>query len=613
MIWAQPWGFYFAFAALAVAAIFLYRRRLEVVVVPSLQPYLSMNNPSSLRSWLHLLRRLLSLLMQLLIVALLVMALAQPMPAGRSLSRLILIMDVSYTMQTTEGAQTRLDLAKQLAMSRLAGLPAETEVVLVQAAHAPLLLSRPTQDREIARQKIELLKSWDVPANLADAVEFANSMATGTTELVVISDFQGGSPGLLRDTWKRGKMVLLAAGHEQPDAAVATVSYLDEEPTPLVQAQLLQKGMTGQTVTVSMMVNGQVVGRQQVALQEIATPVKFPVRLGSGDAYQVQLEAHDSLVVDDSACGVLSTLHLPVTLVTAGNVSLVQAIRSNPDYQLQVIRPDEPIPPGQEAIIVDRENPSNLSPDLARGFLFIGTTDPFGWATSDGWTAVSAITHWSEDHPILQDINPLGYRLARVIKLKWPSSWRHQEVLGSGSQEVMAELQPNWPGGHPPRCLYWPFFLDQTNLPGRASFPLLVANAVAYLSGHPPTSIGAHTGHPLQLTTAGLAPTVKNPDGQQVSPRSSGTGWILLETLRSGFYECRSAEGVSRLPVNLSSDQSVRPVPAGLDTPRRAEAPLGIWRRVDQYFHLSSRNLVLLCVIIMFFEWALFLRRVVVI
>src|SRR5436189_2271016 len=103
IIFGFPAALYFAAVAVPVAAAFLYRRTSRVREVPAVTYWERIGRPVESRSFSSLLRRLLSLLAQLLVVAGLVFALGVPWPAKAKAHRTVIVLDVSATMQAKDG------------------------------------------------------------------------------------------------------------------------------------------------------------------------------------------------------------------------------------------------------------------------------------------------------------------------------------------------------------------------------------------------------------------------------------------------------------------------------------------------------------------------------
>src|SRR5512133_119191 len=92
--------------------------------------------------WQRLKRNLL-LLLQLLILAALVLALARPAVAVPSLTSgsTVIVLDGSASMNATDAAPTRFDAARAKVRGLIEGLPANTPVTLILAGSEPRLLA----------------------------------------------------------------------------------------------------------------------------------------------------------------------------------------------------------------------------------------------------------------------------------------------------------------------------------------------------------------------------------------------------------------------------------------------------------------------------------------
>lgn len=137
------------------------------------------------------LKNILVLLARCLLLALIVMAMAQPyiqregwaQPADLP-TTLVIVLDNSFSMGCRDGAanatgdETRFDRAKKLALAQLANLKINDQVALVLASDRTTALTpRPTRDIEHVRQLITDLKVSQRPTNLGAAL--AGAFAVG--------------------------------------------------------------------------------------------------------------------------------------------------------------------------------------------------------------------------------------------------------------------------------------------------------------------------------------------------------------------------------------------------------------------------------------------------
>src|SRR5579862_8408981 len=124
------------------------------------------------------LRKNLLLFLQLLAVALLVLAIARPFLhslglGGRSV---ILIVDTSASMSATDVSPSRLDAARREAHRIVNDMHAEDQVMLVSAAAKPEAVTGFTADRLDLHRSIDSLRTHDTTTNMRDAVNLAAAL-----------------------------------------------------------------------------------------------------------------------------------------------------------------------------------------------------------------------------------------------------------------------------------------------------------------------------------------------------------------------------------------------------------------------------------------------------
>jgi Ca-activated chloride channel homolog len=105
-------------------------------------------------------------------IALLLVGMARPtmvMAVPREDATVILTMDVSGSMKATDVSPTRLDAAREAALSFINQLPAKIRVGLVAFASQPVTLVQPTTDRDQVKSALDSLRPLDGTA-MGDAL-----------------------------------------------------------------------------------------------------------------------------------------------------------------------------------------------------------------------------------------------------------------------------------------------------------------------------------------------------------------------------------------------------------------------------------------------------------
>lgn len=621
MIWGFPAAFYFSALALPVVAVFLYKRRSRIVQVPAVQMWLAVGRPAQVHSVRSLLRRLFSLLMQLLVILLLILALADPSPQRPATGRTVLVVDVSATMQTQEpGGQKRIELAKREAQRLLGTLGAEGEVVIVESAHVPRLCLAPSKDRKLAGQRISAIEALDVDGDLQRAIQAAGSFVDpeALCQVLVISDFAGQDLGALRQLWRSpARLRFVPIGSDQPNVAITNLWAEPEPQARRITVSLAQRGLGQRPATVHLLLNGQRIATQDVSMDQSPAQATFVQDMAPGATFEVALDRPDALMADNRVRGIVGQRQqLQVCLVSAGNAPLERALSADPSVALRRVSPGAFRGPVNDTVVViDGPGVTNCSPGDARGYLFIGAPDPFGLCQLAPPASAPAITHWVGDHASMLDIDPTLFRARRLMAPTFAANLRPVEIVGADQHPVIVGLTHSTSAGvREQRYLYWLFDLGDSDLVRRVTFPLLLWNAIDYLAhGDQGSPQEAYlTGQPLRLksATAGEKPMVLDPAGQALGVKFTGADWLVTDTLKQGIYKRQdSGEGFAlnflssrtTLALGRQTDGAVQGQPADA----QAAGWLSLRGRVSWSTLLRAAGV--LCLV----EWLLFNRGIV--
>ena len=181
-------------ASAAVVTVLLYilklrRRPVAVAFAPLWHRVLGDRDASRLFSKL---RRWLSLALQLLLIALLALALGDPRPThqlgtGRNV---VLLIDASASMQATDEKPTRLDAAKTRAKKLVRGLGGSDRALVVAMGAVPVPLSTMSDDANELARAVDRVRAADTHADFGRALELAADALHGLPhgEIVVLSD-----------------------------------------------------------------------------------------------------------------------------------------------------------------------------------------------------------------------------------------------------------------------------------------------------------------------------------------------------------------------------------------------------------------------------------------
>ncbi len=187
-----------ALSALAIPIVLLYMLRLRRTEMPISSTFLwqqlvrerEANAPwQRLRfSWL--------LLLQLLILAALVIALARPFTEIKTITtgRIVLLLDASASMKAEDVAPNRFTVAREIGLDLLDTLGPDDTMTVIRVGNVPEVLAAASRDKLVLRKAIEDASPGDVSADWFAAMTLAASGAVGVGELKVVIVTDGGLP-----------------------------------------------------------------------------------------------------------------------------------------------------------------------------------------------------------------------------------------------------------------------------------------------------------------------------------------------------------------------------------------------------------------------------------
>lgn len=365
--WGNPSGFFLAAFALPIIVLYLLRHRRPPHKMPSLFLFAeAQRDQKAARTFRRLVPEL-SLLLQLLLLALFAVGAARPSwdQDDSASASLAIVLDVSESMATRETpTERRIDQAKQEAAALLRE-HAGARVLLVFAGPEP----RPAagQDASTVAAELDAIDAEDVAADLEKAVALAEEKLRGTLapRIVVLTDvsstFDTARPAVRvrRFGAPHDNVAVLAARATRTDArsveiSAVAVSYADAEREVHVALRPLASG-TGELAPDDVPLDVRTVR----LAPRVRTPVRFVVP-GAEGAYAIAVDAGDALDRDDRAVAVVPVSpKLPVVVVGAAAESsaVARALLADDRLALQFVTPDAhgrvDVPPDSLEIFLD--------------------------------------------------------------------------------------------------------------------------------------------------------------------------------------------------------------------------------------------------------------------
>ncbi len=562
------------------------------------------------------LRKNLLLFLQLLAVALLVLALSRPFWRSQGLGgrSVVLLLDNSASMSATDVGRSRLDEARREAIKLVNDMRTEDQMMVLSAASRPEAHTGFTGNRGELINAIESVQPRETRTNMRDAVNLAAALvaARDASQIDIVSD--GAFDPVNNVNLGKTHVVFHPVGKAARNVGITAIDYrrsLTGEKTVEIFVTVRNFDSKPRTLNVVLAHEKDVVDAQEITLQpnsespdifEIPEPEQ-PLTL------HVQLEVQDDLAADDQASLVLTPRKIIKTLlVTKENFFLETGANVDPDVDLNKIKPAEfTSPSGYDVVIFDGSAPAKLPEG---NYLFVNCTSNQSPATPGAEHQSQSLIAPDRTHPVLRFVD-FGKTRWVAMRQGKPAGWA-QELATSESGTAIVAGEKN-----KMRALWIGFDLSLSNglFATTAAYPIFISNALHWLAHTDENAAGqVRTGTPITLDappSTGRVTIVK-PDGGKRELAVPPNGKIVFdEADQAGFYTVTGAGNYRRVfTANLAdyaeSNITPRRTPGlGVNPPGQVGRRVTITRELWPW--LAGGLLALLAL-----EWWAFHRRVYV-
>ncbi len=554
-----PAALWLALSLPLVVLLYLLKRRRAVRLVSSTLLWQRFLAESQANSPFQKFRNHALMWLQLLLLALAILALARPYLGGNvGSSRLrVLVLDGSASMQSTDASPSRFERAKAEARTWIDGLRDQEQAMILLAGATTQVRQSPTRDKLALRRALEACNASDGSTRLIEALQTASSFTfekrgeeTATTgEIHLFSD--GAAPDLSALGNKNLPLVFHRIGGPGRNIGIISLDVRADPVAPQRRALLagiLNAHTQSQRVQVELLFDNRIIETKAIELPPTNNvPLLFLAQQTEDGVFTLRIQDADDLKVDNQA-SVHSTLPRPISilLITHGNRFLEKGLKACPQARVSVA---DQVPDGAtdyDIVVLDQILPK-VWPKAS--VLAIGVHPPH-WFEATTVEKNPAIVDWNQSHPILRHVNLDTVDLAES-QLVNPPPWAIQLVQSQKKALMIA-------GERDLRRVIWMGFDPlQSNWPLRVSFPIFLANAVEWLNPVSVRSAGQRlrVGEPIRQTWSNpiLEAKLTRPDGQSILVPTQQEGRELFygNTDRSGLYTVLAGTNRTVFCVNL--------------------------------------------------------------
>lgn len=570
------------------------------------------------------LRRLLSLLFQLILIALLVLALGDPKPKTTLLEgrHLVVLVDGSASMKAVDVKPSRIDTAKAEVKKLVRGLGSADRALIVEMGALPSPLSTMSSDVTELDPAIDALYASDTRADLERGLSFAVDSLRGLpkAEIVVVSDGVLGDVKELAARVDLGGVAVsyLPIGKSGTNLAISEFSvrrYPLDKSRSEVMLEVANTNDQPAQVELTLLGDGAIIDVSRFALgpnerlpryyQDLAgasRTLEAKIRLADGRA--------DDLPADDHAYALMpERKRARVLLVSRGNTYLEAALLLDEYLDVTTVAPGRTLP-SEHFDVAILDNAADALPDTVGAALYlnppeVGSPVPRGATLTD-----FGFDTWDKKSAILRFLALGDVQVATGHALKAQPGDR---VLGASDQGPF--LVSGARSGHPfvalgfdPRNSDWVL---------RVAWPLFVLNTInAFIEEDTGYVSSFRTGEVwrIPVPSSNDSATVIDPRGvHHEVPVKEGRAVYLGE--QAGFYKLAAGTGsaavATEFAANLSDlDESrITPSPT-LDLGKQKAAAVSIGAPAGKreiWVYLLAAVIALSLI-----EWITYHRRVTV-
>jgi len=536
----------------AIVALYFLKIRRPTRIVPALHLW-----PDQIRDrqanvpWQRLSPSWL-LFLQLLAAAVLVAAAVQPaLPAGAALARhSIVLIDSSASMQATDVAPSRLEVAKRQANAIIDQLGPQDRMTVIAVGPVARIVASVTGDRDTLHRAVNAIAASNGAADLSAALAMAAGLVRAGDDARAYL-FTDGIVQPLRATTSGLPFPVEyhRVGVSGENVGLTSLTVRTSAQSRAAYLHVQNFGQQPRSVSVEWRGDSHLLDLRPLTLaagqaQDLVLPVP-----GDATSVSAHLAGNDIFALDDAATAVARTPRaFRVLLVTPGNVFLEQALRLRTDLQIDVIAPAAYRASAAYALTVfDR-----FSPPLLPDGPFVMVDPPAGSTLAGGQpVGIGRVRAVDAGDPLLANVDLQDVHVARSQDLR-SSTFGRPLISSLQTPLVLVRDEPF-------RQVLVGFDLHESDLPLRIAFPILVQNLSEWLL---PPSVPSHSFHPDEPVTivpesGATSVSVVRPDGSRRSLASASiatfgdtdpTGLYTVEQVIAGKVER------SWFSVNLFSD-----------------------------------------------------------
>lgn len=611
MNFLAPAAFVFAAALPVVVLFYLLKRKRVVKLVSSTLLWQKFLSETQASAPFQKLRKNWLLILQLILLALVVLALARPYFAAKMkpAQLRVVVLDASASMQATDENPSRFEKARAEALKWVDTLAGNDQMVVLQAGANTEVKQSATTEKAALRRALQSCICSDGPTRLLPALRMAESLVRDQkgAEVHLFSD--GAVPDLSEFENKALPLIYHRVGKSSNNLGITA---LDVRPNPenarqrAIYVSTANFSSNAVQTELELLLDNRLVETRAISVGAGETSAQVFLASQSRDGiFTVRLTSKDDLAADDQA-SIVSLLPKPVKvlLVSRGNRLLERVLKATPNVELSTANDLTDSGAAFDFIVLDSVAPTVWPTGNVLAIHVLNTN----WVQEVTTLEEPPIVDWKSSHPLLRYAPLDNVGIAQSYAAK-PPPWAISLVDSPKAPLILAgELGRQ-------RIIWIGFDVLESNWPMRVSFAIFFVNAVDWLNPANAQNnqllVKAGDAFRLALTHPEKSAQVTLPGGNTRTIRldEKANEFVFGETFKEGVYRLHIGTNDTAFCVNLLDAAESKIAP-------RNELQLGRYTKVTatsmQRANMEVwRTIAWIGMAVLLVEWWFYHRRTV--
>ncbi len=570
MDFISPGSLYLLILVPLLLILYILKLKRQIYIVPSCLLWEQSIEDMKANTFLQRFRRNILLPLQIIFLVMVIFASARPFIRGvpKTTRNIILIIDNSASMKTTDINKSRFQSAKQSANKIVEELKNNENIAIIQTSYPSKILTGFTTDKSLLKKIIDQMLASDAPSDIIGSIHLAESLSfdTKNAEIIIMSD----GANELKEYNEDIKIPVRFIGFGSEKANNVGIIAVD--------TAMDWSYNSGKNVQILVTLRNFNKIKQQLSILELYHNNKLfdvrELRLAPGERRSIIFDSinyeegiieivnniDDDFNVDDHAYVILKKpKSIQILMVSKGNMFLEQAIRTlSSRIKIYKEQAESYDPSGNfDLIIYDGFVPDTLP---GKNVLFVnpGSDLPFGKVVSR--KVNPEIIDWDRANPIMRFVDLADLQIDEIIEFDMPG-WMKPLVESNKGIAL-------WYGeNNNQRILLVPFDVKPgiyNNFAMLSSFPIFISNSLDWLTG---SGINKQLkpGETFTMNINGRSDNsikIKKPAGKEIKISVKDGLLIFNETDEVGIYKVSGNNIDEKFAVNLLNEQEsdIQPV-----------------------------------------------------